>query len=137
MELQEIVRSGSLGRLEHILQISRDPRLPSEAFLAHSGGIVRDMLIHDLDELSWICGKGPVTVQASLERFVDPPLLAKYDDYDTAAVTFENGPHCQISAAGRSVYGFDQRIEVFGSEGWCPAQRFEQQLGQRYFEGFS
>jgi myo-inositol 2-dehydrogenase/D-chiro-inositol 1-dehydrogenase len=123
-EVHEIVQSGSLGRLEHILQISRDPRLPSEAFLAHSGGIVRDMLIHDLDELVWLCGKGPVTVQADLERFVDPPLLARYDDYDTAAITivFENGPQCQISATRRSVYGFDQRMEVFGSAGMvsCP-----------------
>jgi myo-inositol 2-dehydrogenase/D-chiro-inositol 1-dehydrogenase len=123
-EVHEIVRSGSLGRLEHILQISRDPRLPSESFLAHSGGMVRDKLIHDLDELVWVCGKGPVTVQADLERFVDPPLLARYDDYDTAAITivFENGPQCQISATRRSVYGFDQRIEVFGSAGMvsCP-----------------
>ena len=124
MELHDIVCSGSLGRLEHILQISRDPRLPSESFLAHSGGIVRDMLIHDLDELVWLCGKGPVTVQADLKRLVDPPLLAKYDDFDSAAitVTFEDGPQCQISATRRSVYGFDQRIEVFGSAGMvsCP-----------------
>jgi myo-inositol 2-dehydrogenase/D-chiro-inositol 1-dehydrogenase len=123
-KVHEVARSGSLGRLEHILQISRDPRLPSESFLAHSGGMVRDMLIHDLDELVWLCGNGPVTVQADLERFVDPPLLARYDDYDTAAVTivFENGPQCQISATRRSVYGFDQRIEVFGSAGMvtCP-----------------
>ena len=124
MQVHEIVRSGSLGRLEHIFQISRDPRLPSESFLAHSGGIVRDMLIHDLDELVWLCGKGPVTVQADLKRFVDPPLLARYDDYDTAVITvlFANGPQCQISATRRSVYGFDQRLEVFGSAGMvvCP-----------------
>ena len=45
------------------------------------------MLIHDLDELVWLCGKGPVTVQADLKRLVDPPLLAKYDVFDSAAVT--------------------------------------------------
>jgi myo-inositol 2-dehydrogenase/D-chiro-inositol 1-dehydrogenase len=124
MDVHDIVRSGSLGRLEHILQISRDPRLPSESFLAHCGGMVRDMLIHDLDELVWLCGNGPVAVQADLKRFVDAPLLARYDDYDTAAVTivFENGPQCQISATRRSAYGFDQRLEVFGSAGMvsCP-----------------
>ncbi|CAE6858630.1 Gfo/Idh/MocA family oxidoreductase [Paraburkholderia nemoris] len=123
-EVHAIVQSGRLGRLDHILQISRDPRLPDESFIAHSGGIVKDMLIHDLDELTWLCGTGAVSVQADLKRFVDPSLLARYDDYDTAAITivFDGGPQCQLSASRRSAYGFDQRLEVFGENGMvsCP-----------------
>jgi myo-inositol 2-dehydrogenase/D-chiro-inositol 1-dehydrogenase len=126
-EVHGIVQSGALGRIEHILQISRDPRLPSESFIAHSGGMVRDMLVHDFDELVWFCGSGAVSVQADVRRFVDPPLLAKYDDVDTVAVTivFEEGPQCQLSASRRSVYGFDQRLEVFGSAGMvsCPSMQ--------------
>jgi len=127
IEAKAAVDSGSVGRMEHILQISRDPRLPSESFLSHSGGIVRDMLIHDLDELLWLCGTKAVTVQASLSRMVDPPLLERYSDYDTAAVTvvFDDGPLCQIAATRRSAYGFEQRLEVFGDQGLlvCPSPK--------------
>ncbi|BCG04495.1 inositol 2-dehydrogenase (plasmid) [Paraburkholderia sp. PGU19] len=123
-EVHDIVRSGTLGKIEHVLQISRDPRLPDESFIAHSGGMVKDMLIHDLDELTWLCGTGGVFVHADLRRFVDPPLLAKYEDFDTAAITvvFDDGPQCQLSASRRSAYGFDQRLEVFGANGMvtCP-----------------
>lgn len=124
-EIYDVARSGALGRIEHLLQISRDPRLPAESFIAHSGGIVRDMLVHDLDELAWHCGKGPVKVHADLQRLVDPALLEKYDDFDSAAITivFEGGPQCQLAASRRSAYGFDQRIEVFGAKGMvsCPS----------------
>lgn len=124
-EIHDIVQSGALGKIEHILQISRDPRLPAESFIAHSGGIVKDMLVHDLDELTWLCGRGGVSVQADLQRFVDAPLLEKYNDYDSAAITviFDDGPQCQLSASRRSAYGFDQRLEVFGANGMvsCPS----------------
>lgn len=124
-EIHELAVSGALGRLEHVLQISRDPRLPPESFIAHSGGIVRDMLIHDLDELIWLCGAGAVEVQAHLERFVDPNMLERHGDFDSAAITivFDNGPQCQLSATRRSGYGFEQRLEVFGATGLaiCPS----------------
>jgi len=124
MEVHDIVRSGSLDDSSTFFKSAVIRGCRPRVFLAHSGGMVRDMLIHDLDELVWLCGNGPVAVQADLKRFVDAPLLARYDDYDTAAVTivFENGPQCQISATRRSAYGFDQRLEVFGSAGMvsCP-----------------
>ena len=85
------------------------------------------MLIHDLDELIWLCGAKAASVQASLCRMVDPPLLERYGDYDTAAVTviFEGGPQCQISATRRSAHGFEQRLEVFGDQGIliCPSPK--------------
>jgi myo-inositol 2-dehydrogenase/D-chiro-inositol 1-dehydrogenase len=83
------------------------------------------MLVHDFDELVWHCGKGAVTVQADLQRLVDPALLVKYDDFDSAVITivFEDGPQCQLAASRVLAYGFDQRIEVFGANGmvFCPS----------------
>jgi myo-inositol 2-dehydrogenase/D-chiro-inositol 1-dehydrogenase len=118
VEVWKIVQSGSLGSIEHISQISRDPRLPPRSFLQHSGRLIRDMVIHDLDELVWLLGNRPVTVYAELRRYVDEDLAA-IEDYDTAAITvsIDDGPQCHISASRRAVYGFDQRIEVFGSAG--------------------
>jgi myo-inositol 2-dehydrogenase/D-chiro-inositol 1-dehydrogenase len=91
--------------------------------LAHSGGLVRDMLIHDLDELVWMFGDGPLTVTAQLAPFVDP-ALANLNDHDAAAVTiaYADGPVCHISASRHCSYGLDQRMEVFGSSGLvsCP-----------------
>jgi myo-inositol 2-dehydrogenase / D-chiro-inositol 1-dehydrogenase len=127
-EIYDLVNSGKVGRIEHILQISRDPKLPSESFISHSGGMVRDMLIHDFDELVWLCGDDrSVTVAADLQRFVDPGLLSPYDDHDSAAISivFDGGPQCYLAASRRSVYGFEQRIEVFGANGMiaCPSVR--------------
>ena len=117
-EVKAAISSGQIGRAEQVLQISRDPRPPPTSFVAHSGGMVRDMLIHDLDELVWLFGDGPVRVSASLRCMVDPEF-ERLQDHDTAAITIEfaNGPQCQLSASRRCVYGFEQRIEVFGSEG--------------------
>jgi len=122
-EVKAALSNGQIGRPEHVIQISRDLSPPPASFLAHSGGIVRDMLIHDLDELVWMFGDGPLTVTAKLTPFVDP-ALANLDDYDSAAVTivYANGPVCHISASRHCSYGFDQRLEVFGSSGLvsCP-----------------
>lgn len=122
-EVKAALSSGQIGRAEHVIQISRDRCPPPASFLAHSGGIVRDMLIHDLDELVWMFGDGPLTVTAKLAPFVDP-ALTNLGDHDTAAVTitYADGPVCHISASRHCSYGFDQRMEVFGSSGLvsCP-----------------
>jgi len=122
-EIREWARNGTLGTLRQVTQISRDPRLPGAMFLAHSGGMVRDMLIHDLDELIWLVGDGPVTVFAELRRSADE--LAAIGDHDLASISisFERGPQCSIFASRQCEYGFDQRLEVFGTRGMasCPS----------------
>ena len=117
-EVKAAVASGQIGRPEHVFQVSRDPAPPPPSYVAHSGGMVRDMLIHDLDELVWLFGDGPVRVWASLRCMVDPSFDT-HGDHDTAAITIEfaDGPQCHLSGSRRCSYGFEQRIEVFGSEG--------------------
>ena len=117
-EVKAAVESGQIGKPEHVFQVSRDPAPPPMSYVDHSGGMVRDMLIHDLDELVWLFGDGPVRIWASLRCVVDPDFAA-HGDHDTAAITveFANGPQCHLSASRRCAYGFEQRIEVFGSLG--------------------
>jgi myo-inositol 2-dehydrogenase / D-chiro-inositol 1-dehydrogenase len=117
-EVKAAVVSGKIGRPEHVFQVSRDPAPPPMSYVDHSGGMVRDMLIHDLDELLWLFGDGPVRVSASLRCVVDPEF-ARHGDHDTAAITveFADGPQCHLSGSRRCAYGFEQRIEVFGSLG--------------------
>jgi myo-inositol 2-dehydrogenase / D-chiro-inositol 1-dehydrogenase len=117
-ELHERVSAGEIGTVEHILQLSRDPVLPARAEIAHQGGIVADMLIHDLDELIWLVSRLPNHVHAQLDRNVDP-TLAEFNDFDTvnAQLSWNRGPVAQLSATRRAVHAFEQRLEVFGSAG--------------------
>ncbi|MDQ0474023.1 Gfo/Idh/MocA family oxidoreductase [Labrys wisconsinensis] len=123
-EVKADVAQGRIGRPEHALLVSRDRLPPPPAYIAHSGGIVRDMLIHDLDEIVWLFGDGPLSVTAELRPFEDP-ALAGLGDHGSAAVTiaYDDGPVCHVVASRRCTYGFEQRIEVFGSLGLtaCPS----------------
>lgn len=117
-EVRNRIAAGGIGKIEHILQLSRDISLPDRTVTAHQGGIVADMVVHDLDELLWLVGRQPDRVHARLDRNVDPGL-AEIGDHDTASLQLEwdNGPVGHISATRRAVHGFEQRLEVFGSGG--------------------
>jgi myo-inositol 2-dehydrogenase/D-chiro-inositol 1-dehydrogenase len=123
--LWEMARSGQLGRIQHMVLNSRDRDLPPPTYLSHSGGMVRDMVVHDLDEVVWHCGTGPLRLAATLTRFGDEALLAEYGDFDSATIVLEfaSGPTCHIVASRRSPQGFEQRIDIFGSLGaaGCPS----------------
>jgi myo-inositol 2-dehydrogenase/D-chiro-inositol 1-dehydrogenase len=77
------------------------------------------MTIHDLDIGRWLLGEEPVELTAIGSRLIDPALMEKYDDYDTAMVQMQtaSGKQCHINNCRQAVYGYDQRIEVFGSKG--------------------
>ncbi|HET7238353.1 MAG TPA: inositol 2-dehydrogenase [Terrimicrobiaceae bacterium] len=122
--LQEAVRSGEVGKLEIIQMTSRGPSLPAISYLATSGGQLKDQTIHFFDLLRWITGDEAQEVYAIGAAMVDPKV-AEVGDVDTsiAAIRMASGALCQIDSARRTGYGYDERIEVFGSKGMVESRR--------------
>ncbi len=120
--LQKAILDGAVGRIELVAITSRDPEPPPLEYVRASGGLFRDMTIHDLDMARWLLGSEPVEVFAAASCLVEP-AIGELGDVDTAAVTLKTagGALCQISNSRRAVYGYDQRIEVFGSGGMVRA----------------
>lgn len=118
-QMRAAIDAGDIGEVRQVIISSRDPGLAPEDYIKHSGGIFRDMTIHDLDIGRWLLGEEPVELSAIGSRLVDSPLMEKYDDYDTAMVHMQtaSGKQCHINNCRQAVYGYDQRIEVFGSKG--------------------
>jgi myo-inositol 2-dehydrogenase/D-chiro-inositol 1-dehydrogenase len=101
---------------------SRDPGAPPIPYIKSSGGIFKDMLIHDFDVFRWILGDEAETVHANASCLVDP-AIAEAGDVDSTAVTIrtKRGRLCQINTSRRAAYGYDQRFEVLGSGGMLQA----------------
>lgn len=115
---RELVLSGEIGQ-PHLVKItSRDPAPPSPEYIRTSGGIFMDMTIHDFDMARYLTGSEAVEIHAYGSVLVDP-VFGECDDVDTAIVSirFENGALGVIDNSRQAVYGYDQRIEVFGSGG--------------------
>lgn len=117
-EIHRRLAGGEIGSLHQLLITSRDPGLAPLGYLQTSGGIFRDMVIHDLDLARWFLGEEPVEVFASGSRLFAPELEA-LGDYDTVMVQLRtaSGKQCQINCSRRAVYGYDQRLEAFGASG--------------------
>lgn len=118
-EMRAAIDAGDIGEVRQVVITSRDPGLAPEDYIQHSGGIFRDMTIHDLDIGRWLLGEEPVEINAIGSRLIDPAMMEKYDDYDTAMVQMQtaSGKQCHINNCRNAVYGYDQRIEVFGAKG--------------------
>jgi myo-inositol 2-dehydrogenase/D-chiro-inositol 1-dehydrogenase len=116
--LKHRLDTGEIGTLELLTVISRDPSPPPPAYVATSGGLFRDMMIHDFDMARFLLGEEPVEVSAAASCLVDPAIGAA-GDVDTALVMLRtaSGRLCQISNSRRATYGYDQRIEAHGSGG--------------------
>ncbi|MBK1670770.1 inositol 2-dehydrogenase [Rhodovibrio sodomensis] len=116
--LREAVAAGELGTPEQMIVSSRDPGLPPRDYLAASGGLFRDMMIHDFDMVRFVLGEEIKHLSATGSALVDPSLR-ELDDVDSAMVlmTTESGKLAHINCSRRAVYGYDQRIEVHGSAG--------------------
>jgi myo-inositol 2-dehydrogenase/D-chiro-inositol 1-dehydrogenase len=118
MHVRDLVKSGQLGT-PHILHInSRDPSPPPIDYIKISGGIFLDMMIHDFDMARYLLGSEVEEVYASGGVMIDP-AIGEAGDVDTAVVMlrFANGAIGTIDNSRQAVYGYDQRVEVFGSEG--------------------
>jgi myo-inositol 2-dehydrogenase / D-chiro-inositol 1-dehydrogenase len=116
------IAADEIGSVEMVTIISRDPGPPPLSYLARSGGLFRDMTIHDFDMARFLLGEEPVRVSAVGSVLVDPDI-ASVPDIDSAAVTLvtASGRIAQISNSRRATYGYDQRIEVHGSRGMLRA----------------
>ncbi len=113
------VREHRIGNPEMLHITSRDPELCSFEYLATSGGLFVDMMIHDFDMARFIMGSEVKEVSAIGAALVNPKV-AEVGDIDSAIVTlrFENGAIGTISCSRRSGFGYDQRIEILGSDGF-------------------
>ncbi|MEP7453549.1 inositol 2-dehydrogenase [Phyllobacterium sp. SB3] len=115
---REAARSGEIGEIRQIIITSRDPGLASREYLKASGGIFKDMTIHDFDLARFMLGEEPVEVFATGSALIDP-TLAELGDIDSAMVILrtESGKLCHINNSRAANYGHDQRVEILGSEG--------------------
>ncbi|MBK8502940.1 MAG: hypothetical protein IPL46_12420 [Saprospiraceae bacterium] len=118
MQLKKEIKSGTIGT-PHIVKItSRDPAPPPVEFLKSSGGLFLDMIIHDFDMARFLLEDEPISVYSEADVLVDP-AIGKLGDVDTAVSTlkFKKGTIVVIDDSRKATYGYDQRIEVFGSKG--------------------
>jgi myo-inositol 2-dehydrogenase/D-chiro-inositol 1-dehydrogenase len=120
--LKARIVKGEIGTPEMLVVTSRDPGPPPIPYIRSSGGIFKDMLIHDFDIFRWILDDEAETVHANASCLVDP-AIAEAGDADCTAVTIrtKRGRLCQINTSRRAAYGYDQRFEVLGSEGLLQA----------------
>jgi myo-inositol 2-dehydrogenase/D-chiro-inositol 1-dehydrogenase len=120
--LKQDIDRGLVGDVEVVSITSRDPSPPPVEYIGRSGGLFRDMMIHDFDMGRWLLGEEPVEVFASGSVLADENI-GKAGDIDTAIAVLKtaSGRLCQITNSRRCSYGYDQRIEVFGSEGMVRA----------------
>ncbi len=125
--VKKAIVDGKIGDVEMITITSRDPGAPPISYARTSGGIFRDMSIHDLDMARFLLGEEPVSVSAHASLLVDPEL-GKIGDYDSATIILEtaSGKQAVISNSRRATYGYDQRIEVHGSLGVANAENLHE-----------
>jgi len=120
--LKKRLDAGEVGDPEMLIITSRDPGAPPIAYIERSGGIFKDMLIHDFDVCRWILGDEAAVVFATGSTLTDPKIQAA-GDIDSTAVTIrtKRGRLCQINTSRRAAYGYDQRFEILGSKGLLQA----------------
>jgi myo-inositol 2-dehydrogenase / D-chiro-inositol 1-dehydrogenase len=119
--LRERLRSGEIGALELALITSRDPAPPAPSYIKSSGGLMRDMTIHDFDMARYLAGD-IAQLHAFAANLVDPEI-SKLGDFDTCVLSLRarSGALLQINNSRRCAYGYDQRIEAFGTDGMLQA----------------
>lgn len=121
--LKDALQAGEIGKPELLTITSFDPAPPPVSYIKVSGGLFRDMMIHDFDMANFLMGAAPMRVSAVGASVVDPEIGAA-GDVDTAAVTltYADGRIAVIKNSRRAAFGYDQRIELLGSDGMLEAE---------------
>jgi len=122
--LKEAVDRGEVGKIEIVQLTSRGPKPPPISYVKVSGGQLRDQTIHFFDLLRWLTNDEPVEVYAIGAALVDP-AIGEAGDVDTSIVSIRmaSGALCQIDSSRRAAYGYDERLEIFGSDGMAESTR--------------
>ncbi len=122
LKIKSMVDAGQVGDPQILKITSRDPGPPPISYIKVSGGLFMDMAIHDFDMARYIMNKEVVEVYSRGAVLVDP-AIGEAGDIDTAltTLTFEDGTMANIDNSRKAVYGYDQRLEVFGSKGMVKA----------------
>lgn len=123
LAVRKAIDDGRIGDVEMVTIVSRDPGPPPAEYIKVSGGMFRDMTIHDFDMARFLLGEEIATVSGTASVLVNPEIGA-LGDYDSASLVLatESGRQCVISNSRRAAYGYDQRIEVLGSLGSVSAE---------------
>ncbi len=126
--VRQAMLNGEIGDLHQVVITSRDPGMAPDAYMEVSGGIFRDMTIHDLDLARFMLNEEVTAVSAQGARKINPPLMEKCQDFDTVAVTLmtESGTQAIITNSRHAAYGYDQRVELFGSRGMVISENHRQ-----------
>jgi myo-inositol 2-dehydrogenase / D-chiro-inositol 1-dehydrogenase len=122
--VKQAIEEGEVGKIEIVQLTSRGPQPPPIEYVKVSGGQMRDQTIHFFDLLRWLTNDEPVEVYAIGGALVSA-AIGKAGDVDTSIVSIRmaSGALCQIDSSRRAAYGYDERIEVFGSEGMAESRR--------------
>lgn len=139
MAVKAAIDNGTIGDVEMVTITSRDPGAPPAEYIKVSGGIFRDMTIHDFDMARWLLGEEVETVVAQASNLVDP-AIGSLGDYDSVNVILRtaSGKQAVITNSRRATYGYDQRIEVLGSKGMVSAKNMaEANIQVATADGFS
>ena len=116
---RQAVLAGEVGELHQLIITSRDPEIPPKAYLEAAGGLFKDMTIHDFDLARFMLGEDPIEVFALANALGDRKLGAELNEVDSAMFVLRtaSGKQCHINNSRTAVYGYDQRIELMGSNG--------------------
>ena len=123
LAVRKAIDDGRIGDVEMVTIVSRDPGPPPAEYIKVSGGMFRDMTIHDFDMARFLLGEEIATVSGTASVLVNPEI-GELGDYDSASLVLAtaSGRQCVVSNSRRAAYGYDQRIEVLGSLGSVSAE---------------
>ena len=134
--LKKSIQIGEIGKLEKIIITSRDPAPPSMAYLKASGGIFRDMTIHDFDLIRFYLDNDEVKEIFATTTNVSDLRIKKINDYELAMclIKSKKGVICMINNSRHCSYGYDQRVEVFGSKGMVISGNRRDNASEKFLE---